>query len=173
LSVRAAAVGSEPRRSPREAACRAGSRDIWLNEGFATYAEWLWSEHERDASAQERFDEIAAVPAEETSFWGVSIGDPGPDLVLDFAVYYRGAMTLHALRREIGDRDFFRLLRRWAQGHAGGNVTTGEFVTLAERVSGEDLDALFQPWLFTPRKPPGIEPTGPATSLRRLARTDH
>jgi aminopeptidase N len=50
----------------------------------------------------------------------------------------------------------FRLLRRWAQRRAGDNVTIEEFVALAERVSGEDLDAFFETWLFTPEKPPGI-----------------
>ena len=136
-----------------------GWSDIWLSEGFATYAQWLWGEHEGLATVQEQFDSYAAMPADNTFFWGVTIGDPGPDLVLDAAVYFRGAMTLHALRQEIGDRDFLRLLRAWAQGRAGGNVTVGEFIALAERISGADLDAFFDTWLFTPEKPPGIEPT--------------
>ena len=64
-------------------------------------------------------------------------------------------MTLHALRPRIGDADFFRLLRRWVRSNAGGNVTTPEFTALAERVSGQDLDAFFATWLFTPAKPSG------------------
>ncbi len=67
--------------------------------------------------------------------------------MFDFAVYGRGAMTLEALREEIGDRDFFRLLKAWARRQAGSTVTTAEFIRLAERVSGEDLDALFEEWL--------------------------
>ncbi len=50
-------------------------------------------------------------PGARTAFWTVVIGDPGPDLLFDQAVYFRGAMTLHALRAEIGDPAFFRLLR--------------------------------------------------------------
>ena len=59
-------------------------------------------------------------------------------------------MTLHQLRLAVGDADFFRVLRQWAQHQSGGTVTTDEFIALAERVSGEDLDALFETWLFTP-----------------------
>ena len=39
------------------------------------------------------------------------------------------------------------------QAHAGGNVTTDEFIDLAERISGQDLDELFETWLFTPGRP--------------------
>ncbi|MGH3093069.1 MAG: hypothetical protein ACRDOG_12195, partial [Gaiellaceae bacterium] len=59
-----------------------------------------------------------------------------------------------------GDADFFRILRRWATSRAGGNVTTRQFIRLSERVSGEDLDALFVAWLFTPEKPALLEPSG-------------
>jgi aminopeptidase N len=62
-------------------------------------------------------------------------------------------MTLHQLRLEVGDADFFAILRRWAASQMNGNVTTGEFIRLAERVSGESLDALFDVWLFTSGKP--------------------
>jgi len=66
-------------------------------------------------------------------------------------------MTLHALRHEVGDSDFFRILKRWAITQAGGNVTTDEFIALAERISGEQLDELFKVWLFTPEKPAELE----------------
>jgi hypothetical protein len=139
--------------------------NIWLNEGFATYAEWLWSEREGEATAQEIFDDFASIPADD-EFWSVIIGDPGADLLFDNAVYFRGAMTLHALRGEIGDRDFFRLLRVWTQSRAGDNVRIPEFIALAERISGEQLDAFFETWLFTGAKPAGIEPAAAALSLR-------
>jgi len=130
---------------------------IWLNEGFATYAEWLWSEREGLATAQQIFDNLAGIPA-DAPFWTLTIGDPGPDALFDGAVYDRGAMTLHALRLQVGDDDFFRILRRWTGSQAGGHVTTAEFTDLAERISGAQLDALFTTWLFTPAKPAGIEP---------------
>lgn len=130
-------------------------RHIWLNEGFASYAEWLWAEHEGEGTPQEIFDFYASIPADDP-FWALRIGDPGPERIFAGAVYDRGAMTLHALRTEIGDPDFFRLLRRWAASQSGGNVTTAEFQALAERVSGEDLDTFFAVWLFTPAKPAGL-----------------
>jgi aminopeptidase N len=62
-------------------------------------------------------------------------------------------MTLQVLRNQVGDRDFFRILRAWAKRKAGGNGTSGQFNALAERISGQQLDALFDAWLFTAGKP--------------------
>jgi hypothetical protein len=130
-------------------------RNVWLNEGFATYAEWLWSEREGHMTAQAIFDAYARAPA-SSARWKLKIGDPGPVHLFDSPIYTRGAMTLHALRKRIGDAAFFRLLRRWTQAHRGQNVTIGQFTGLAERISGKQLDAFFRTWLFTPRKPAGI-----------------
>ncbi|AGZ41927.1 peptidase M1 membrane alanine aminopeptidase [Actinoplanes friuliensis DSM 7358] len=128
-------------------------QDIWLNEGFATYAEWLWSEREGLGTAQENFDNLYGIFADDPDFWALPIGDPGPEHLFDTPVYVRGGMTLHALRKEVGDTAFFRILRTWAATKRGQNVTTPEFVTLAERISGRSLDTFFQTWLFTPVRP--------------------
>jgi aminopeptidase N len=128
---------------------------IWLNEGFASYTEWLWSEHEGDATAQEIFDAVTSIPADD-DFWSLTIGDPGPEHLFESPIYDRGAATLHALRLKIGDEAFFRLLRRWIRQNAGGNVTTAQFIALAERVSGQDLGAFFDEWLFTGERPASL-----------------
>jgi aminopeptidase N len=58
-----------------------------------------------------------------------------------------------ALREKIGDEPFFRILRNWTAEHAHGNATTEQFIDLAERISGQDLTAFFQAWLYTTTKP--------------------
>jgi aminopeptidase N len=139
-------------------------KDIWLNEGFATYAEWLWLEHEGLSTPQAEFEFIAARAAEVIpEFWTVVIGDPGPaqEQLFHAAVYYRGAMTLHALRLTVGDPVFFDILEEWAASQAGDTVTTDEFITLSESLSGMELDELFQTWLYTPEKPAGLPETAP------------
>jgi len=127
--------------------------DIWLNEGFATYAEWLWSEHEGGDDPQAIFDFFANVIPDDDPFWALTIGDPGAGHEFDFPVYARGAMTLQALRQAVGDDAFFKIMRRWAKIHAGGNVSTDQFIALAETTSGQDLGDLFDTWLYTPSKP--------------------
>jgi aminopeptidase N len=130
---------------------------IWLNEGFAQYAEWLWLEHEGLSTPQGEFDNIAANAPPE--FWETTIGDPGPavDELFADAVYLRGAMTLQALRNTVGDEIFFDILAEWVASQAGGTVTTEEFIALAEKVSGQQLDELFEALLFTPEEPGGLD----------------
>ncbi|MGW0211996.1 M1 family metallopeptidase [Streptomyces sp. NPDC003233] len=128
-------------------------KDIWLNEGFATYAEWLYTEQHGGDSAQKTFDALYARPASD-HLWAFPPGDPGSGKnIFDTPVYARGAMTLHELRKAVGDRDFFRVLRAWSAAHRDGHGTTAQFTQLAERISGKRLDGPFHTWLFTKGKP--------------------
>jgi aminopeptidase N len=124
---------------------------IWLNEGFATYAQWLWIEHEGGQTPQQQFDVL--YERGNSQLWKVPPGDPGSGDIFANSVYDRGAMTLHKLRGEIGDDMFFTLVQTWAQQQRDGNVTTDEFIELAEKVSGKQLDTLFQDWLFGTVRP--------------------
>ncbi|GAA2370242.1 M1 family metallopeptidase [Nonomuraea africana] len=127
-------------------------KDLWLNEGFATYAEWLWSEHKGRASAQTLFDNYYARQPSD-AVWAYPPGRAQPRDLFNESVYTRGAMTLHALRKHIGDATFFTLLKTWANDHKYGHVTTPEFIALAEKLSGKELDQFFDAWLFDKGKP--------------------
>jgi aminopeptidase N len=129
-------------------------RDIWLNEGFATYAEWLWMEHEGMADApHQMFASFYLSLPPDNPFWDLPIGNPGPDHLFDFQVYERGAMTLQALRERVGDADFFQILRTWASSKAGGHGNTAQFVALAEQISGRELSGFFRNWLYSVDRP--------------------
>jgi len=128
--------------------------DIWLNEGFATFSNWIWSEKKGTKSAQQQFKQYYNTPAQADWLWARPPGDPGgPAFLFDWSVYARGAMTLQALREKVGDEAFFGTMREWAQQHRYGSVTTPQFVALAEQHSLMDLDAFFQAWLYDPGKP--------------------
>jgi aminopeptidase N len=126
--------------------------EIWLNEGFATYAEWLWDEHRGIRSAQDTFDAI--YDRAPSSLWRVPPAAPGKDELFGESVYARGGMALHALRMTVGDDAFFRILREWAARNKDATATTAEFVALAGTISGAQLDRLFQEWLYGTERPP-------------------
>lgn len=130
-------------------------RDIWLNEGFATYGEWLWIAHDGGPSMASQFDDAYSRPSDRV-FWTLNVSDPGYANLFAGPIYSRGAMTLYALKLEVGAADFAKILREWAERHANGNVSTGDFKRLAERVSGRSLDAFFTEWVVD-----GVKPADP------------
>jgi aminopeptidase N len=121
-------------------------KHIWLNEGFACYAEWLWSERSggpsADSHAQRYRRDLSGRPLD------ITIGDPSPALMFDDRVYKRGALTLHALRRTMGDEPFFALLQEWTSRFRFATVTTDDFRALAGELSPRSLEPLFNSWLF-------------------------
>jgi aminopeptidase N len=131
--------------------------DIWLNEGFATFSEWIYDERHGGPPAQEAYDELCATA--EDSEEGQDLWFPPPAKLEDASqlfhtpVYDRGAMTLQALRNEVGERRFFRILRLWYADNRYGNVTTADFIALAEEVAGRDLDDFFHAWLYEEGRP--------------------
>jgi aminopeptidase N len=126
--------------------------DIWLNEGFATYLEALWLEHTRGTDALNdrmrntyRFMAAERFPAP---------ADPSPEGMFGPSVYVRGAWTLHALRLQVGDEAFFQILRAYHDRFKYGNASTADFIAVAQDVSGQDLEDLFNAWLFADQVPP-------------------
>jgi aminopeptidase N len=124
-------------------------QDIWLNEGLATYAEWLWLDHAGD------------VPLEDSVESGESYGalidlppaDPGADDLFAATVYVRGALTLHVLREEMGDDAFFTLVQTWVERFGGDAASNADFEALAAEVAGRDLAPLFDAWLRSDELP--------------------
>jgi aminopeptidase N len=122
-------------------------RDMWLNEGFASYSEWLWHEHTvGSAGYQEKARRTYHDLRRRKT---ASPFDPGVERVFSGRVYTRGAMVLYGLRREVGDETFFRILQNWVVVHHDGNGSTQGFVQHASKVAGRDLTAFFDAWLFS------------------------
>ena len=121
--------------------------DIWLNEGFATYAEWLWLDESGELSLA---DSVADAtddysPGDE---WE-SPGDPPAEDLFDNVVYFGGALTLEALRRTVGTETFFEILRTYNEKYEYSNATTQDFVDTAVDVSGDaSVAGLLDDWLY-------------------------
>jgi aminopeptidase N len=128
-------------------------RDIWLNEGFATFMEARWGELSGRGTADQWLANSYGALKDNPAFWQLRISDPGADRVFDHAVYVRGAMTLQALRNRIGEDAFWTTLRTWASSRAGGQGRVEDFRALAATVSGQDLGAFFDAWLVATVRP--------------------
>lgn len=127
---------------------------IWLNESFASYAEGLWIEH---TAGREALDEWIIDNYEYVDEAGPDLvppGEPEADDLFNEGIYVRGALTLHALRLEVGDERFFEIVRTYVERFAGGNVVTADFIGVAEEVSDQDLTAFFAGWLHDETMPP-------------------
>jgi aminopeptidase N len=130
-------------------------RDLWLNEGFATYAEYLWLEH-TDPGVD--LDRLLGEVREDVLEYLEDVqvgppGDPGVETLFEVPVYYGGGLALHALRRTVGDEAFFEILRTWTDRHAYGNASSRDFVELSEEISGLDLEGFFETWLGAVKPP--------------------
>lgn len=126
-------------------------RDIWLHEGFACYAEWLWSENSGGPSADElarRYHEQLRGKPDD-----LLLADPGPRDMFDDRVYKRGALTLHALRGRLGDAKFFALLKDWTLRYRHRTAVTDDFTGLAANYADESLRPLWDEWLYSTKVP--------------------
>jgi aminopeptidase N len=125
---------------------------LWLNEGWAMYCEMLWiidqgwgSEAEviewaRDGDAYSR--PVAGPP-----------GRAGPDHFAESNVYFGPALMLHAIRKAVGDDEFFAMGRDWVQQHRNTQVDRAEFMAFVNQHTGRDFTALMNTWLDSPTTP--------------------
>jgi aminopeptidase N len=123
--------------------------DLWLNESFASYAQWLWLDHvglwDLESQAEENLSRRQH-PSEPTA-------EPTRGNLFGYERYDGGAVVLHALRGELGDDTFFELLQRWVRDNEGTSRTTADFTALAEEVAGRPLDDFFAAWLYADSVP--------------------
>lgn len=130
--------------------------DVWLNEGFASYAESLYAAGHGGPSTAAAFAKIYDANAASSDLWTpapAALTDPA-DLFAD-PVYTRGGLTLEALRQKVGDKAFFVIMKKWAAEKKGRSVTTSQFIALSERVSHQNLGSFFSTWLYVAKKPAG------------------
>ena len=143
--------------------------DVWLSEGFATYAQWLWVEHTQGVDAmreeivgayrtlsgaalvESAGGEVAAI--EQALALYPPPGTPRIDDLFNGSVYMRGGLTLHTLRLEMGDDRFFSFVETWATSHRYGNAGTGDFLDLVEELADSATRNLAEEWLFNPVLP--------------------
>jgi len=134
--------------------------ETWLNEGFATYAEWLWSDAALGVPLHRNVESAHAAATAEPA---QGAADPGRDAMFSRAVYERGALTLHALRLTVGDEAFVQILRTYLDRFGGETASTADFVAVASKVAGRDLTRFFASWLG-PGEPPPL-PGGEAPAV--------
>ncbi|GGN52302.1 metallopeptidase [Streptomyces kronopolitis] len=127
--------------------------DTWLNEGFATYTEWLWAEHTGGKTPQQQFDALYKDDPHNPR-WDFPPGRPGAAKnVTGPAVYERGAMVLQQLRNAVGDKTFFRILKEWPAKYRYGTADSADFIAFCQARTDVDLKPLFQAWLYGNGKP--------------------
>jgi aminopeptidase N len=143
---------------------------IWLNEGFATWSEAYWREQSEGVAAyHEEMDNAA--------YWGsgtIIVEDPEAGGIFNYwTSYAKASWVVHMLRHVLGDEDFFAALATYRQVYAYDSATTEQFRDVCEAVSGQDLDAFFQQWIYGEYFPQYAyawyaQPAGPASEVNLL-----
>lgn len=132
-------------------------QDMWLSEGLATYAEWMWTEDEGGATADERFAELYEHGEDEfEDLWDFPPAKPTSAAhISDSPVYQRGAMVIHRIRRTVGEDAFFDLVQGWATARHHDSADTDDFTAFVEKQAPDvDFDEIWSDWLYGEGRPP-------------------
>jgi len=126
-------------------------QDMWLKEGAARYAEWLWEENQKGAEALDK--RVRGVY--QLQAWSPhEVSHPPIDNLYFDAIYNRGALSFHALRLRVGDDVFFEILQTYLEKYRYGNASSSDFIQLAQDISGQSLEEFFDGWLSAKKIPP-------------------
>ncbi|MEU6775601.1 M1 family metallopeptidase [Streptomyces sp. NPDC046759] len=128
-------------------------QDMWLNEGFATYAQWLYGEDHGGKSAQQTFMEL--YDGDNEAIWAYPPAKPSSAAhISDSPVYERGAMVLQKIRQKVGDDTFYAIIQGWAAAHRHGSASTADFTAYVERKAPhKDFTEIWKDWLYGDGKP--------------------
>jgi len=124
--------------------------DIFLNEGYASWAQWGYTERTGGRSANDAFNALYARAEKRPDFWRITMIDPSREHLFD-TVYARGPMVLQALRNVVGDQTFFALARDWS--HDRGSRSVEEWMVETQSRTTIDLVPFFQAWIYSPTAP--------------------
>lgn len=128
-------------------------KEIWLNEGLASYSEALWIEHDKGVEARDKY--LARAEQIVKRFGSKDpIGEPAPDGLFDSKIYQGGALAVHALRKEVGDEAFFDILRIYGEQHRDSTATTDDLIAISSGRSGKNLQPFFDKWIYSSELPP-------------------
>ncbi|MBB5956666.1 aminopeptidase N [Saccharothrix tamanrassetensis] len=119
--------------------------DICLNECFASYAQWQWAEAKEGVNLDDRYRSEVERTDDSGGYWNRKLYDMGRGNEFR-GVYDKGQLAVHALRRQIGDESFDKVLQTWTARNRDGNASWPEFEAHVEQVSGQDLDGFFAAW---------------------------
>ncbi len=125
--------------------------NLWLNEGFATLAEYIWEEHEygRDASDYTRWNEARDWLSEQRMF-SIPIVYSNFTDSMEFApnIYGKAGLVLYMLRQELGSADFYAGLKHYLEKYRGQNVVTADLVSAIEEATSHNVDQFFHQWIY-------------------------
>ena len=128
-------------------------KDVWMNEGMTMY---LQGQYEADSSSRDIDDVMDewAVYEEQYRAEGGPPGNYDPTTFGVGNIYYGPALMWHELRRQIGDRAFWAMVRKWPPVNARGNASREDYLAWIEKETGEELTSFFDAWLLDEKTPP-------------------